>query len=510
MKMVKSLLLATAAGIAATAGAQAADLPVKAKPVEYVKVCSLYGAGFFYIPGTDTCIRIGGHIRAEYTIGGTNSFAQAYANNGDGLATNTRDRNLYQFRNRAYLYHDTRTQTAYGTLRTYTHIRAEVGSPYGTGAAATVMSLESAIIQWGGFTAGRSQSSYIHSPWLFAYKYNTVGAPGVTDIPTGRNVLAYTHQFGNGLSGTIALEDPKGSTKRGHYNGANALSAPIFAPGTDTRGGNTFPDIVAALRLDQAWGGFWIAGVLTNNHVAYNCGQPGGTCTDINSGIPVSDKIGGAVNASLKINVPTGVNDAIYLHGGYGVGATGHVFSTITQGNGFGSYSERGINGLTGALAFGYIFDSVYDTRAGALNQGSQQLTTAYGGSAAYEHNWNPQWRTSVFGGAQFLDYNASANATLCSKLTVAAGAAGPGTLVLAPGQACNMDFRVVQAGTRTVWEPVKDLTFGVEFIYSQLSGKNNGSVLLQNANNGGRPAGAYLLKDQDVFSGTLSVRRFF
>ena len=54
MKMVKSLLLGSAAGLVAVAGAQAADLPVKAKPVEYVKICSIYGAGFFYIPGTDT------------------------------------------------------------------------------------------------------------------------------------------------------------------------------------------------------------------------------------------------------------------------------------------------------------------------------------------------------------------------------------------------------------------------------------------------------------------------
>src|SRR6185437_3910931 len=52
MKMVKSLLLGTAAGLVAIAGAQAADLPVKAKPVQYVKICSLYGAGFYYIPGT--------------------------------------------------------------------------------------------------------------------------------------------------------------------------------------------------------------------------------------------------------------------------------------------------------------------------------------------------------------------------------------------------------------------------------------------------------------------------
>ncbi|MBI4366202.1 MAG: porin, partial [Deltaproteobacteria bacterium] len=66
MKMVKSLLLGAAAGIVAMTGAQAADLPVKAKPVQYVKICSLYGAGFFYIPGTDTCIKVGGFVRSEW------------------------------------------------------------------------------------------------------------------------------------------------------------------------------------------------------------------------------------------------------------------------------------------------------------------------------------------------------------------------------------------------------------------------------------------------------------
>ncbi|OYZ87138.1 MAG: hypothetical protein B7Y01_05015, partial [Xanthobacter sp. 17-67-6] len=61
MKMVKSLLLGSAAGLAAVAGAQAADLPVKAKAVEYVKVCSAYGAGYYYVPGTDTCLKLGGY-----------------------------------------------------------------------------------------------------------------------------------------------------------------------------------------------------------------------------------------------------------------------------------------------------------------------------------------------------------------------------------------------------------------------------------------------------------------
>ena len=69
MKLVKSLLLGSVAGLAAVAGAQAADLPAKkAAAVEYVRVCSTYGAGFFYIPGTETCLRVGGRVRAEISI----------------------------------------------------------------------------------------------------------------------------------------------------------------------------------------------------------------------------------------------------------------------------------------------------------------------------------------------------------------------------------------------------------------------------------------------------------
>src|SRR3974390_3412015 len=72
MKMVKSLLLGSAAGLIAVTAGQAADLPVKAKPVEYVKICSLYGAGFYYMPGTDMCIKVGGWVRVEATWGNNN------------------------------------------------------------------------------------------------------------------------------------------------------------------------------------------------------------------------------------------------------------------------------------------------------------------------------------------------------------------------------------------------------------------------------------------------------
>ena len=81
MIKARTLILGSAAGLIALSGAQAADLPVKAKAVEYVRVCSLYGAGFFYIPGTDTCIKIGGYLRADTTFNGGVHGAPAW--NGD-------------------------------------------------------------------------------------------------------------------------------------------------------------------------------------------------------------------------------------------------------------------------------------------------------------------------------------------------------------------------------------------------------------------------------------------
>jgi len=40
---------------------------VMAEPVDYVRVCDAYGSGFFYIPGTETCLRISGYVDYQYS-----------------------------------------------------------------------------------------------------------------------------------------------------------------------------------------------------------------------------------------------------------------------------------------------------------------------------------------------------------------------------------------------------------------------------------------------------------
>jgi hypothetical protein len=62
---IKGPLLGSCAVIVSAGAALAADVTVIAEPepVEYVRVCDAYGAGFFYIPGTETCLKISGYVR---------------------------------------------------------------------------------------------------------------------------------------------------------------------------------------------------------------------------------------------------------------------------------------------------------------------------------------------------------------------------------------------------------------------------------------------------------------
>ena len=161
MKMVRSLLLGSAAGIVAVSGAQAADMPVKAKPVEYVKICALYGAGYYYLPGTDICVKHGAYVRYQtyYGVGGNSTTGPMVGPAGQ----NTRLQGFgqdYQMRARAVYTLDARTQTEYGTLRAYVLIGATWDSPLVQSVAGNQATLYAtrAFIQFAGFTVGRATS----------------------------------------------------------------------------------------------------------------------------------------------------------------------------------------------------------------------------------------------------------------------------------------------------------------------------------------------------------------
>src|ERR1700710_3317157 len=109
----RNLILGSVAVLLSAGGAQASDLPVKAKAVEYVRICSLYGAGFWFIPGTDTCIKLGGYLRVDTTFNGGTQGAPAW--NGD-LGQQNRYRDYYSARSRMAFTVDTRTASEYGVV----------------------------------------------------------------------------------------------------------------------------------------------------------------------------------------------------------------------------------------------------------------------------------------------------------------------------------------------------------------------------------------------------------
>src|SRR5664279_2176466 len=191
--MVKSLLLGTAAGLVAMSGAQAADLPVKAKPVQYVKICSLYGAGFYYIPGTDTCLKIGGWVRQYLGVNGQSLTNGAMAGNVNTNAQN----NGWTWKVRGYITADARTQTEWGTLRSYISIGTNVqggNGGQGTAGAAVVntggFNANRAFVQLAGFTFGVAQSFYDIYPTPAISYWGGMANPSSDTSDGGQTVTA--------------------------------------------------------------------------------------------------------------------------------------------------------------------------------------------------------------------------------------------------------------------------------------------------------------------------------
>ena len=481
--MVKSLLLGSAAGLVVVAGAQAADLPVKAKPVEYVKICSLYGVGFYYIPGTDMCIKIGGWVRAEYGWGQNGNFAWGWANNN----VNNRSTNNSDFRARGYITADARNQTEYGTVRGYIAVGISENEHGGDVTASNNFSGNRAFIQWAGFTFGRAQSFFdFYSNPATSYW----GAFPSSDTGDGGwFVMGYTAQFGNGFSATIAAEAPRRTQLI-----ANPLSLASSAPGnpfggTDTGafggnngagayGGFQAPDVVGNLRVDQAWGSAQIMAAYHDVNPAYygiNAATSlGATQASTITGGPSDHKAGWAVGGGFKLNTPwllnwlgSGAGDYIQTQVTYSQGALKYIFQTPNSNHGINDGSQA---------SFGVLADGVYNGILGAtgvLAPTDVELTTAWNVNAAYEHFWSPRWRTSLYGGYAQVSYGSAATNFLCTGTNIAPA--------VGANVGCDMNWNTWWAGSRTQWNVTKDFYMGIDVMYSKIQSANAGSGLVTN-----------------------------
>src|SRR5262249_48048537 len=180
MTITKRMLLGSAAALTVVSSTQAADLPVKAKPVEYVRICSLYGAGFYYIPGSEICLKIGGYVQADYGWNVTCARTQHYS---CAAGAQGRTVNPDSTRHRAHFNFHNRTQRSYGTLRTYVAVHID-NENIGT----VTVNPARAFIQWAGFTFGHTKS------------YTDV--PGTPSADTFRSLHAFQNHSDTGGNGT--------------------------------------------------------------------------------------------------------------------------------------------------------------------------------------------------------------------------------------------------------------------------------------------------------------------
>ncbi len=529
MKMVKSLLLGSAAGLVAVAGAQAADLPVKAKPVEYVKVCSLYGAGFFYIPGTDTCIKLGGAIRVQAeanTGGGGIVVGTGGAEAVQGRFTRS-DTNDVNFRNRIFFSVDTRNQTEYGTLRSYFRMGIQQTTP--TDPAGGAVFWDRAFIQFAGFTVGHTQSFYDIYTFGGAQTYLNVRTIGDTGA-AGLTVWAYTAQFGNGVSATLSAEDPGGHNRMpvvdfsaaGAFGVGTAVTDTAFANQTGTNNGFRMPDIIGNLRIDQAWGYAAISGAIH---------EVGGAYYGVDStpnGHP-GDKIGWAIGVGGLINTS-------FIAAGDKIGA---MFNYAQGANGYTQNANSFLMFKGGtSVGFGNASDGVFDCPLGIVTNGagtgcpsgtSIELTTSWSINAGYEHLWTPALRTTFYGGYAEVDYNGTAKGIINSRTGLAAaGVGGPACTTAAAaapggatftgftplvGNSCNPNFSFYQIGARTQWNPHRDLDIGLDVVYTHLNTAYKGpaNISAQGAQPGcAAPACASSIDDQNVWSAMFRWQRNF
>ncbi len=509
MKLVKSLLLGSAAGLVSVVAAQAADLPTrKAAPVQYVRVCDAYGAGFFYIPGSDTCLRVGGFVLAQLGIQpdsaryqvrvpiGTPITALSFGGAASGLAgflpaagayASNNAREIFGFSATGRIELDARTQSPFGTVRSFVRLDANfgAGANYGqTGSLASsiganafnvtagptinreLVFLNKGFIQFAGITAGRVQS-------FFDFYADAINYAGLWGSNSTVWAAAYTYTAGGGWSITASMEDPV--SRRGPINSViNVANVSGIAPGAATAFGATgnvaaaigrvvMPEIVANVRWDQPWGAVQVSGAIHNVQAhLYPATSAVITAAQTTYAQPVvsASKIGFAVQAGVQFNMDmVAPGDKLWLQATYARGSIGYV-----QGNNLAF-----VGGLNGTAAYGVGIARSSNGPGWATTQDSDcvfnytggcDMSKAFNVLAAYKHYWTPTISSGVFGGYYQVTYSSASN----TPVNPFANTTGSGALFTSGVN----NFRNLRIGTNLVWTPIKNFDIGAEITYAR------------------------------------------
>jgi hypothetical protein len=341
---LKSLLIGSAAVVAAASGARAADAVVMApapEPMEYVRVCDVYGAGFFYIPGTETCLKIGGYI-----------FYEMSATSRDGLGDTPTQHvgNADEWRKyiRTRVFFDARSETAWGTLRGYIQMQTDYtdgapgrGVPGFLGGGATNdpdVGLDEAWLSLGGFRAGYAPSAFTYTVNGGPSGYGTHSWNGLYYGYSERQFIQYNFTAGNGLFATVSLEsDPSG------FGGVGIASDPDY-----------IPDVVGKIGITQGWGTVW--GTVGVDEDSANTGV---TFSGVPASIDGTGDTEWAASAGIFLNIPGMVGDSLKVVGYYA--SDPNAYWAYGDWSVLGSYYHQFTPTFGASVGGQYIANTNYD-----------------------------------------------------------------------------------------------------------------------------------------------------
>ncbi|WP_184878567.1 porin [Mesorhizobium sangaii] len=281
---ITSRLLGSAATLIAVSGARAADAVTVAEPepTEYVKICDVYGAGYFYIPGTETCLRIGGYVRYDIGLGDVGSYdpARTFVRTGKDQGT---WRNNTRFTFKTW----TGQETELGALKTYSETLMNFGnrnaylgpdSPQNN-AFNTGLTLTSAWIQLGGLRVGKDESAF---DTFIGYAGNVLNQFPVPYGDFDTSVVQYYFDASNGFSAVGSLE------------GGSGVVGTIDS---------YVPHVVGGVKYTQGWGAITGVGAYDSNY----------------------ESVAG------KVRVDVNVTSGLSLFGMFGYGANGKLNDDSTK-----------------------------------------------------------------------------------------------------------------------------------------------------------------------------------
>lgn len=236
-----------------------AMLAVEPEPMDYVRVCDTYGAGFYYMPGTETCLKTSGYVRFDVGAGSVGN-PDVLDRNSDDPDTPWQDlevRDTYDVLARFQFRLDARSETELGTLRAYaaanfqyetTTVDQFLYFDNGYTAVATSLEVEHAYLELGGFRVGKTDSLFTT---FTGYSGGVINDDIIGYGPYDTHQVAYGWRSDNGLSLAVALETGAGSEimpfqppYENYFEVGDAYSADSY-----------LPHLVGGIGWDGSWGG---------------------------------------------------------------------------------------------------------------------------------------------------------------------------------------------------------------------------------------------------------------